>query len=85
MRHIVQTQLDRINAAIGGASSRDDSFLNGKLGLIFYYFHLYKVTGEQEYGNKAEDMLDAVMTGLNAESPGWRVHRSAAADRVSAM
>lgn len=69
MRHIVQTQLDRVNAAIERASSRDDSFLNGKLGLIFYYFHLYKVTGRSEYCNKAEDLLDNVMAGLNTESP----------------
>ena len=69
MRQIVQTQLDRVNAAIEEGSSRDDSFLSGKLGLIFYYFHLYKVTGATDFCNKAEDLLDNVLADLNTDSP----------------
>jgi len=69
MRHIIQTQLDKINTAIEGGSSRNDSFLTGKLGLIFYYFHLYKATGSIGYSNKAEDLLDDVMADLHTDSP----------------
>jgi lantibiotic modifying enzyme len=69
MRQTAQKQLDRVNEALMSGVSRNDSFLSGKLGLSFYYYHLFKVTGNIDYSNKAEELLDAVMENLSSGYP----------------
>jgi lantibiotic modifying enzyme len=69
MRQLVQNQLDRLSAIIGGSTSRNDSFIGGQLGLTYYYYHLYKVTGEQEYKTKVDKLLGQVFANINSSCP----------------
>jgi lantibiotic biosynthesis protein len=69
MRQIAQRQLDRVNGILASNISRNDSFLGGKLGLLFYYFHLYKVTEKPEFSIKGTELLENVLKNVNASPP----------------
>lgn len=69
MRQAAQKQLLRVNSLLEGGDSKNDSFLSGKLGLIFYYFHLYRVTGESYYNEMGDKLLENVFRDLNSGHP----------------
>ncbi len=48
-----------------GATIDNDSFLGGRLGLLFYLYHLAGVTGNDLYASRAEEMLAAVFDNIN--------------------
>lgn len=51
----------QLHASIESAVPANSSLLTGKLGLVLYYFSLYEGLGEDEYADKAIDLLEAVM------------------------
>ncbi|GAA0555635.1 lanthionine synthetase C family protein [Chitinophaga japonensis] len=69
MQQIAQKQLDRLNALLESHVSSNDTFLKGRLGLIYYYFHLYKVTEKAALKHKAEDLLQQVFSNINSTIP----------------
>jgi lantibiotic modifying enzyme len=69
MRQIAQNQLDKLNVILDSSTSRNDSFIGGQLGLIYYYFHLYKVTDDISYKVKVEDLLAKVFSNINSGCP----------------
>lgn len=70
MQQIAQRHLDKLNKLLEEHTSNNDSFLKGKLGLVFYYYHLYKATEQSQLKHKAEDLLDQILAGINAHNPG---------------
>jgi lantibiotic modifying enzyme len=69
MRQIVQSQLNRVNSILDSATSRNDSFVGGQLGLLYYYYQIYKAEGNQDYRLKAEKMLENVFSNINSGYP----------------
>lgn len=69
MLQIAQKQLDRVNRILESSEGEHDSFLNGKLGLVYYYFHLYVVTKEPRYRDRGRELLDSVFSHLNSGYP----------------
>lgn len=51
------------------SSSADDTFFKGRLGMIFYYYHLYKATEIPAIKHKTEAMLEQVFDNINAARP----------------
>jgi len=70
MQQIAQKQLDKINKLLATQSTKNDSFFKGKLGLAFYYYHLYKATEQPDLKLEAESLLEQVMSDINAHNPG---------------
>ncbi|HEU4555519.1 MAG TPA: lanthionine synthetase C family protein [Chitinophaga sp.] len=70
MQQIVHRQLDKLNALLEARASSNDTFLRGKLGLIFYYYHLYKVTEQPEIKHRTEEMLEQVLANISSAVPG---------------
>jgi lantibiotic biosynthesis protein len=66
MQLIAEKQLHRIHNILKCRTSKNDAFLGGQLGLVFYYYHLYKVTEDKEYGDSAKEMLRQIFNNLNS-------------------
>ncbi|HEU4555007.1 MAG TPA: lanthionine synthetase C family protein [Chitinophaga sp.] len=45
----------------------NDTLLNGQLGLIFYYYHLYKVTERPTLKHKMESLLEQVIANIHSK------------------
>lgn len=69
MQQIAQKQLDRLHKLLDVSGSTDDTFFKGKLGLIFYYYHLYKVTEAPALKHRTEAMLEQVFSNINSAMP----------------
>ena len=69
MRQIARNQLHKLNEVLDGTTGTNDSFIGGELGLIYYYFNLYKVTEEPGYKIKVEDLLAKVFTNIDSGYP----------------
>jgi lantibiotic modifying enzyme len=69
MRTLVKKQLDKVNDIINAAICRNDSFLSGRAGMAYYYFHLYKVTEVPGFREKGEALLERVFDNLDARHP----------------
>jgi lantibiotic biosynthesis protein len=59
----------KLHVSIEAAVPAGHSLLTGKLGLVLYYFSLYEGLGENEYADKAIDLLEAVMNQKDDELP----------------
>lgn len=70
MRQIAEKRLDEINKLLEGPVINSDSFLKGRLGLLFYYYHLYKVTEKSTLRHKVEGLVEQVFANINSASPG---------------
>src|SRR5689334_12354642 len=69
MRMIVQKQVDRIHQLLAPGERRNDSFLGGRLGLCFYYYHGYKVLEEKRLAERADELLGEVFENINSGNP----------------
>lgn len=69
MQQIAQKQLDNINRVLGGQTSNNDTFTQGKLGLIYYYYHLYKVTESATLKQETNQLLQQVFSGIYSANP----------------
>ena len=69
MQQIAQKQLDRLNRLLDVSASADDTLLRGRLGMIFYYYHLYKVTEIPALKHRTKAMLEQVFDNINAARP----------------
>lgn len=69
MQQIAQKQLDRLNRLLDVSASADDTFIKGRLGMIFYYYHLYKVTEIPALKDRTQAMLEQVFDNINAARP----------------
>ena len=69
MIQIVQRRLDEINSIIQAKQSTNNSFLSGRSAIVLYYFHLYEVTGNNEYRNKAMVELEEIVQNLQSGEP----------------
>jgi lantibiotic biosynthesis protein len=70
MQQIVQRQLNQIHDIIANASGKHNTFLSGRLGVIFYYYHAYKATEDNSFNAKTESLLKQVFDDLNSANPG---------------
>jgi lantibiotic biosynthesis protein len=59
----------KLHVSIEAAVPASHSLLTGKLGLVLYYLSLYEGLGENEYADKAIDLLEAVMNQKDDELP----------------
>jgi lantibiotic biosynthesis protein len=69
MQQIAQQKLDQINAILEKTNPKNDTFLGGKLGSAFYYYHLFKATNYKKYAAKAEKLVTEVFDSLNSDNP----------------
>jgi lantibiotic biosynthesis protein len=69
MRQIVQQKLDAIHSILEKTTAKNDTFLGGNLGSAFYYYHLYRVSGNKAFSGKAEDLVAEVFERLNSDNP----------------
>lgn len=69
MRQIARNQLNKLNDVLETATGANDSFIGGELGLIYYYFQLYKVTEELRYKIKVEEGLAKIFANINSGYP----------------
>ncbi|MCW3467124.1 lanthionine synthetase C family protein [Chitinophaga nivalis] len=70
MRQLAKRQLEILNELLEGFSCSNDTFLEGKLGQLFYYYHLYTVTAAPGLRQRTEVMLDEVLNNISAVKPG---------------
>lgn len=69
MQQIARKLLDKLNRILENYTSDNDTFIRGNLGLIFYYYHLYKVTETPAIKHQAEDLLEQVLANINSAKP----------------
>jgi lantibiotic biosynthesis protein len=69
MQQIAQQKLDQIHRILEKTHPKNDTFLGGKLGSAFYYFHAFKVTHQKKYAALAEKLVAEVFDSLNSDSP----------------
>ncbi len=69
MRQIALQKLDRLNRFLESGASRNDSFLGGQLGLVYYYFHLYNFNGDEAVKTRGEELLQEVFANFNSGYP----------------
>ncbi|TWV99919.1 lanthionine synthetase C family protein [Chitinophaga pinensis] len=69
MQQIAQKHLNKLNLLLENYRTTNDTFLKGKLGLIYYYSHLYKVTEAPALKCKTEDLIGEVFANINAGVP----------------
>lgn len=69
MQGKAQKQLEDMHNRIISVGSANDSFLKGKLSLIFYLYHQYQLSNAAATKNYAVQLLHEVLDGLNGEHP----------------
>jgi len=69
MLQIVQHQINRLNEIIDGSAGGNDSFIGGQLGLTYYYYQLYKATGDPDYRQRMEDLVVQIFANINSGCP----------------
>jgi len=69
MRQIVQEQLNRLNHILGQTNSESDTLLNGKLGLVYYYYNSYEATSNPDYRNRGDELLEGIFKNINSGYP----------------
>lgn len=69
MSKLINHQLENINNILSSNDSVQNSFLGGSLGILFYYFHLYNVTGDTAIFKKAESLIENVFEDVNNGDP----------------
>lgn len=70
MQQIAQKQLDKLNRLLDNSASADDTFSKGRIGMIFYYYHLYKVTETPALKHRIGTLLEQVFDNINTARPG---------------
>lgn len=58
MNPTAETLFQQIHAQIEQSTPKDDSLLGGKLGLVHYYYNLYLIFQEDEYAERALDLVE---------------------------
>lgn len=53
-----QSLFHQIHTLIEQSTPKDDTLLGGKLGLVHYYFYLYQQFGNDEYAERALDLVE---------------------------
>ncbi|MEO7312303.1 MAG: lanthionine synthetase LanC family protein [Chitinophagaceae bacterium] len=56
---------NQVHSIIESSEPKSDSLLTGALGLVYYYFNLYKKTDDSSYGEKAVGHLEKVFDSWN--------------------
>jgi len=69
MRQIALRQLEKIQQQVDGNKPVDDSFLNGGLGLAFYYYHASRVSEEKKFGDRAHEIVEEIFVSLDSGLP----------------
>jgi lantibiotic modifying enzyme len=69
MLEIARNQLNKLNEVFDATTGGNDSFMGGELGLIYYYFNAYNVTGEPRYKVKVEELLANVFVNIDSGYP----------------
>ncbi|SFF04003.1 Lanthionine synthetase C-like protein [Chitinophaga sp. CF118] len=69
MHQIAQRKLDKVNALLDTRKSNNDTFFKGRLGQIFYFYHLYKVTGNISLKHHLEELLSQVFANVSTTNP----------------
>jgi lantibiotic modifying enzyme len=69
MKGKAKIQLEDIHNRIISVGSSNDSFLKGKLSLIYYLYHQYRVSNDPATKKHAVVLLQEVLDGLNGEHP----------------
>lgn len=67
VNHIVERYWEKIHDKIRLVEQPFDGFLGGNLGIVWYYYHLWKVTGVKEYSWKAKQMIEQIFDNMNNE------------------
>lgn len=70
MHEIIHDRLNTIHEVLRSASSEHNTFFNGKLGVVYYYYNAYLATGDSTFYSAGEKMLEEVFADLNSGSPG---------------
>lgn len=69
MQQIAQKYLNELNSLLADHAGNNDTFLSGRLGLSFYYYHLYKATETPSFKHKAESLVEQVLANINSAKP----------------
>lgn len=67
MNQLVERYWEKIHQKITTANLEFDGFLGGNLGLVWYYYHLWKTTRIKEYSWKAQQMVEQIFENMNSE------------------
>lgn len=69
MNSIANIYLKKINKEIIHLSHSDDTFFNGKTGVLLYEFYLWQATNQKTHYEKANQLINEIFENLNNDNP----------------
>ena len=69
MNFIANNYLKKINKEIINFSHSDDTFFNGKAGMLLYEFYLWQATHQKKHYEKANQLINEIFENLNNDNP----------------
>lgn len=69
MNSIANIYLKKINKEIINLSHSDDTFFNGKAGMLLYEFYLWQATHQKKHYEKANQLINEIFENLNNDNP----------------
>lgn len=70
MQEIIHNRLNTLNRILQSISTTQNTFFSGRLGLLFYFYHVYLATGNNNFSQLGEKLLNGVFEDLNSGNPG---------------